>query len=42
MDAARLSAMKVAEEAKPKDVNVTPQRQQVYHSNRSKSRRCGR
>ena len=25
MDAARLSAMKVAEEAKPKEVNVTPQ-----------------
>ena len=28
MDAARLNAMKVAEESKPKEVNVTPQRQE--------------
>ena len=41
MDAARLSAMKAAEEAKPKEVNVTPQQTRTTTQSRSLKQKNG-
>ena len=41
MDAARLNAMKVAAESKPKEVNVTPQQTKPTNSIRPYGRSLG-